>query len=415
MNGVCTQTGYRCRANHRRWALPLVLLSLSLLAGCASQLQIPQSSDDSALRARAQTATNRGVRLSAAVLSSEDSRRLLGIEARQSGIQPIWLEVRNETPNALWLLRTGTDPDYFSPLEVAWSFHAALAKAHNAAIDAHFDALAFKSPIAAGETRTGIIYASPHQRTRLLNVDLLGRRQLIPFTLFLPVPDDAIGDDAVERLTRQAGELGKDVQDPGLLRAALEQLPPSGDGANGDPANAVLVGRIEDLAAALVRRGFRRSVLPIDDTQRMFGRPADIVIRKSGQGTPSVWMRLWLAPVRFQGQPVFVAQVGRPVGGRFAVQRQDELRLHPDVDEVRNLLIQDMMYSGGLQQLGFINGVGSRTAGEDPDGRYFTDGLRAVMFFVTRPLDLSEVKILDWVPYLRDRTTAAAREHADER
>ena len=39
---------------------------------------------------------------------------------------------------------------------------------------------------------------------------------------------------------------------------------------------------------------------------------------------------------------------------------------------------------------------------------YFSDGLRAVMFFVTRPVALSEVQLLDWVPYLQSAESEAA-------
>ena len=53
------------------------------------------------------------------------------------------------------------------------------------------------------------------------------------------------------------------------------------------------------------------------------------------------------------------------------------------------------MYSGGLEKLGFITG-----AGEVGASRYETDGLRAVLFFGTRPLSLADVEILDWVPFL---------------
>ena len=58
------------------------------------------------------------------------------------------------------------------------------------------------------------------------------------------------------------------------------------------------------------------------------------------------------------------------------------------MDEARNLLVQDMMYSGGLDKLGFARGSGTPERG---------DGLRAVLFFATRPLSLSDVEILDWV------------------
>ena len=91
--------------------------------------------------------------------------------------------------------------------------------------------------------------------------------------------------------------------------------------------------------------------------------------------------------------------------------------VHEDVDEARNLLIQDMMYSGGLEKLGFVTGVGAaaealpRTALNG--ARYYTDGLRAVLFFGTRPLSLSDVEMLDWVPFLEGRE-AAAREQSND-
>jgi len=37
----------------------------------------------------------------------------------------------------------------------------------------------------------------------------------------------------------------------------------------------------------------------------------------------------------------------------------------------------------------------------DSDIHYYTDGLRAVLFFVPRPLALSDIEILDWMPLLQ--------------
>ena len=64
--------------------------------------------------------------MSAAVLSAEDSRRMFGADLDNTDVQPVWIEIRNRTSQPLWLLRPGTDPDYFSPLEVAWSLHTPL-------------------------------------------------------------------------------------------------------------------------------------------------------------------------------------------------------------------------------------------------------------------------------------------------
>ena len=163
-------------------------LALALaLAGCATW-QPPAEFSDAALRGRAVTRDNQGLRVSAAVLSGEDSRSMLGIDLDHSQMQPVWVEVHNATPRPMWLLRTGTDPDYFSPLEVAWSAHTLLGGSANASIDRHFEKLGFRNPIPAGATHAGILFTNRERGTKLLNVDLLGQKTLVPFSLFLTVP-----------------------------------------------------------------------------------------------------------------------------------------------------------------------------------------------------------------------------------
>jgi hypothetical protein len=397
----------------------LVTLLVAFTGGCASW-QLPGPMDDAPLRARAVSLTSGDIQVTAAVLSSEDSRRITGADVNGAGIQPVWIEVRNQTRQTLWLLSAGTDPDYFSPLEVAWTFHTALARAGNAAIDAHFESLAFDNPVPPGATRAGILFTNPHHRIRVLNVDLLGRRQFFPFTLFLPVPDEQMTEVTAQIVSRHADEDYPDLQDPEALRVELERLPCCATDAQGalpgDPLNLVFVGEFGDVAAAVVRRGFRVDRRPFDDVQRLFGRQPDFVGRVSGQGSLSPhWLRAWIAPLRYRGQPVFLVQAGRPMGGR-ADQPEDSVPvLHPDVDEVRNLQIQDLLYSGSVTSLGFVEGVGAVDIGRPRSslagGSYYTDGLRAVMLFATRPRAMSDVQLLDWVPALEIREAAAVAEH----
>ncbi|WP_455222281.1 hypothetical protein [Kaarinaea lacus] len=396
--------------------LLLIMLHLAL-AGC-STWQVPKPFDEAKLRGRAVTKEVKGVRMSAAVLSTEDSLQMFGVDVNGTGVQPVWIEVENNTQQMLWLLRSGTDPDLFSPLEVAWSFHATFSGSTNARLDDHFNALQFQNPIAAGTKQSGILYTNPHRQTRFLNVDLLGLGQMFPFTLFPAVPDDIPDEQASSMLNRLAEEATVNYQELETLRARLEQLPCCAMSEDrekqGDPVNMVLIGRFEDIAAAVVRRGFRRAELKFDNAQYYFDRQPDTVVRKAGQGgVPANWLRVWLAPFRYQNQSVFLVQAGRPIGGRFKASQSKDLILHPNVDEVRNLLIQDMLYSGGLGKLAFISGVGV-AAPDEPrislnDTHYYTDGLRAVLFFETRPLALSDVEILDWVPYLKNLESHAVK------
>jgi hypothetical protein len=321
-------------------------------------------------------------------------------------VQPVWLEVENRTSQALWLLRTGADPDYFSPLEVAWGMHKRFSDAHNASVDDHVASRAFANPILPGATHAGVIFLNPQTGTVLLNVDLFGNRTLVTFSLFLWRDDKGNRTTAPKSFHYPASGI-TDYTDPAALRKALEQLPccaAKADGASGDPLNVVLVGTAADIASATVRRNYRRDLHDDDATQRVFGRAPDHVLRKSAQaGSPATWIRLWTTPLHFEGKEVFVGQVGRPVGGRFVAEDARATTLHADVDEARNLVVQDMMYSGGLERLGFVTG------GRTDD----TDGLRAVMFFAVRPRSLADVEFLDWEPYLERREAAARAEDPD--
>jgi hypothetical protein len=348
---------------------------------------------------------------------------MFGADVNSTGVQPVWIEIENNTNQALWLLRSGADPDLFSPLEVAWSFHKFYHRDTNASIDAHFDTLSFQNPVLPGETRSGILFTNPHRNTRLLSIDMLGQGQLFPFTLFPLVPDDVGHETKLAEAMQRIEAVSTNYQDAELFRAELERLPccatSADDDQAGDPVNVVLVGHIEDIATALIRRGFRMDVLAFDNVQQLFGRPPDFVVRKAGQShAPANWLRIWVAPLRYQSQSVFLVQAGRPLGFRLDKDEEEVLVLNPNVDEVRNLLIQDLLYSGGLQKLAFVTGAGTTRPGEPGDSqgsdRYHSDGLRAVLFLITRPLSLSDLEFLDWYPYLEQRENRAAQENVIE-
>lgn len=376
------------------------LLAHLLVAGCATW-QVPTDASEAELSARATVGSAPGVRVSATVLGSQDSLRMLGADVNSNGVQPVWIEVANRTTQPLWLLRSGADPDYFSALEVAWSAHVAFGGETNLRIDEHFDRLAFRNPIPPGEDRRGLLFTNPQPVTKLLNIDLLGDKVLIPLTLLVPVPGEFADSYQQHVHPYSEAELTR-CEDEAALRLAIEGLPPFAAASGGEtsqPLNVVLVGRLEDIGAAMSRRGYRReSPLP-HAGQQLFGRAPDFVVRKRAQaGAPANWLRLWRAPIAYGDQLVFVAQAGRPVGGRFAGDAGRD-RLQLDVDEVRNALVQDFFYSGGLEMFGFAAGVGAAPAQADATAEqrgYRTDGLRAVLFFVSRPLTIAEVNVLEW-------------------
>jgi hypothetical protein len=113
-------------------------------------------------------------------------------------------------------------------------------------------------------------------------------------------------------------------------------------------------------------------------------------------------MRTWLTDIRFRGQPVWIAQVSTPLGGRFASEIISDAgpRIDPNVDEAQIDLVQDMIYSQHLARLGFVEGVGevmqSAPRETSAGGTYYTDGLRAVLFFENRPVSISQIQFLPW-------------------
>lgn len=195
-----------------------------------------------------------------------------------------------------------------------------------------------------------------------------------------------------------------EVKDESRLRELLEQLPcctSSKDGAQGEPLNIVLIGDIQDISAAFVRRNYRFTpVAP----RYVFQRPQDVSVGKRDRwvaAQPQV-LRTWLTTIRFQDKPVWIGQVSSPLGGRFArvTEEGKDEHIEPFVDEVRNNLVQDIIYSQSLVKMGFVKGVG-RVMASTPrkiynGSTYHTDGLRAVLMFEKRPVSLSELEFFRW-------------------
>ena len=253
-------------------------------------------------------------------------------------MQPVWIEVRNGTAQPLWFLRSGTDPDYYSPREVAWSLHAPLGGGLNAQVDDFFDNLAFKNPIAPGTVIVGILFTNPERGNKVVNVDLLGRRTLIPFSLFLPVPDDAA--DSGSALFRYPDAQVMDYADLGKLREALEGLPCCATdvrgATRGDPLNVVFIGELTDIRGAVARRNYRRDERADDMAQQVFGRPpTPCCASRHKRACRSTGYEHGSHRIRFYGSSIYLVQSGRPVGGRFGRRGGNDIVLDDDVDDAR--------------------------------------------------------------------------------
>jgi len=361
--------------------------------------------DDTALRNRATTVAEEDIRVSGTVPGKEESRTIFGIDLEKKGIQPLWLEIGNDTDRRILFLPTGVDPEYFSPLEVSFGYHSWFSGDANAQLDEHIQSLSFRNIIDPRSKESGFVFTNRDEASKFVTVDLVGREWTRSLTMIVPTPDHKFAEDRFRRISQMvAGSGVVETDDESHLRELLEQLPccvSSEDGAQGEPLNVVLVGQLPDLAPAFLRRNYRFTPT---DPRDLFQRPQDVSVSKRERWVPAQphLFRAWLTTIRFRGRPVWIGQVSTPQGGRFARAADDGAPppVDPDVDEARNDLVQDLIYSQHVAKIGFVQGVG-RVMASNPrtapgGGTYHTDGLRAVLFFEQRPFHLAEIGFLAW-------------------
>ena len=189
---------------------------------------------------------------------------MLGADLDKTGVQPVWIEVQNRTLAALVAAASGNRPGL---LLAARSRVVACTRRSrgdaNARIDDHFDRLAIQEPDPPGSDARGHALHQPRAPARSSSTSICsGRRTLIPFSLFLPVPDDA-----AEPRSGRSFQLSRCRRSPTTRTSprcarrwsGCHAVRPMRAGtARGDPLNAVFVGELADIGAALVRRNYRR-------------------------------------------------------------------------------------------------------------------------------------------------------------
>ena len=363
--------------------------------------------------------------MTAALPTRSEARDIYGIDLGLKGMQPVWIEVKNEEALPYWFLPSGLDPTYYSASEVAYAFRSGSAKKSQVIKD-HFEKLQFKNPIQPGTTVSGFLVVNRDEGFKAVDVDLIARGKARSFTYILLDPSFKGDYTLVDYNTLYSGSEIINIQEEEALRRALEQLPCCTTNkkgrSQGDPLNLVLIGAENDLFPAMIRRGWHGTEIvwskaiwrtiksflrglryrysPVSPLY-VYGRRQDLAGQKA-RGTihERNHLRLWMTPLRFRGNPVWIGQISRDIGVKFTL-KSPTISTHvidPDVDEARRYLIEDLAYSQALARFGYVKGVGqvSKDAPRmnlvgDP---YYTDGLRVVMFFEPRPRTLEDVDFL---------------------
>jgi hypothetical protein len=404
-------------------------MSIALAAvGCTGSAALPDTGADKSYKERAETQVQGDLRVTVALPTAEEAADIYGVDLAEQQIQPVWIEVRNDAAVPYWFLSPGLDPNYFAPSEAAYAFRDAASGSVDPALDERFERLQFRNPVMPGATVSGFVLTNLDAGFKAVDVDLIARHDARSFTF--------VAIDPTFKATRLRVDFEKlynsdqlvRVDNEADLRAALERLPccvTNADGSeNGDPLNLVLVGNRNDIAAAFVRRhwqateiiwsgslwhtvrafveGSRYANSPMSALY-LYGRPQDVAAQKARATiNERNHARFWLSPIRFQGKEVYVGQISRDIGVKLTLKSPSFTThvIDPEVDESRRYLVEDLLYSQALHRIGFVKGVGVSSKdkprtnlGGDP---YYTDGLRAVMFFEPRPSSLKDIEVLGW-------------------
>jgi hypothetical protein len=377
---------------------------------------------------RVQVLEQDGVTVRLSIPTEAAAARHFGVEFARHGIQPIWLRVENNSDTDFWLLPIAIDPDYYSPDEVAYVTAVDLPRDERAASVGIFRANAMPFFHRAGSASEGYVYASYVRGGRFVDVRLAGHRKSVRLRFAVLLPTE--GFDYERSALRQLYAQVDDFPDLTLpeLRERLRGLPcctTNADGSGeGDPLNIVLVGSGEDAIAALTASGWSfTEAITADSIRRLvgaaiaeksfvtapvsslyaFGRKQDVALQR-GRSTIAQrnHMRLWLAPFRCEGQPVWVGQVSRDIGVK-ATTRSPTLTTHvidPLVDESREYLLSSLLHHDAVSRFAFVKGVGEASP-ERPrfnltDDPYFTDGNRLMVWLSSEPVPPDRAENLYW-------------------
>jgi len=407
---------------HRLGVIFLFIFTVAAF-GCASFQ--PRPMDEVPFKERAQTQQEGKIRVTAAVLSKEESQEIFDVPLYKKGIQPIWLEIENKKKVPVWFLPASVDRDYFSPLEVAFANNFGYSDTANKKMNRYFYERGMGMYIAPGEVRSGFVFSHLDEGTKTFNVEVLTEDEDRTFTFFIPVPGLRVDHQEVdfENLYPKGEIVSHDEEG---LRKALASLPccvTSKKGTeNGDPLNLVVIGDADDLYHAFIRAGWdetetiygasaiktgisfifggRYRYSPVSGLY-VYGRPQDVAFQKARETIHERnHLRLWMTPMKFQGKPVWIGQISRDIGVRLTSKTIVTHKIDPDVDETRIFLVQDLLYTQGLAKLAHVKGVGAAPLAE-PRGNltgdpYFTDGLRAVMWVSSKPVSLEEFEWIHW-------------------
>jgi hypothetical protein len=410
------------------FSLARLIVLVALISACASTPFNPKPVDEVPFRNRSQFQATEDVRVSVAVPSATETRLLFGAPLYKRGIQPVWLEIQNTSDEQLYFFTVSLDPEYFTPIETSFLNQKDDGKEQqsNELMDQYFFENGMRAFVPAGEKRTGFMFTQLDEGTKSFNVEIsTDDVEMSRFTFFVPVPGLRIDHTDVDFGSLYAPDEIRDFDGPEIIEA-LKALPcctaDKKSKKQGDPLNLVIIGDARDVFYSFIRAGwdetetmyagsslktlssfFRGSEYRYSPVSALyaFGRSQDVAFQKArGSINERNHLRLWLAPMRYQGKPVWIGQISRDIGVRFRAKTITTHKIDPNVDETREFLLENLAYSQSLKQIGYVGGVGPAPIGEPRKNlggdAYFTDGYRVVLSLSSQPVAIDDIELLPW-------------------
>lgn len=374
---------------------------------------------------RLHSQTSGPLTVTTAVPSAEESEAVFNVDLYARNIQPVWIEIENNSDELLQLTPMGIDELYFTPREAANRTRRRLRDEHAGRYERRGH---MRLSVPANSTQSGYIFSRVDEGTKSFNVDVLGQDSAHLMTFFVPVPGLRIDHHEVDMNALYSAE---EIHEVGLadLVAELEAMPccvrDAAGEDKGDPLNLVFIGEPLDLYYAFMRAGW-------DETETIYGaslwktglsaitggayryspvsalyvfdRAQDAAMQRArGSIHERNHLRVWMTPLLYEGLPVWIGQISRDIGVRFTRKTITTHKIDPDVDETREFLLEDMVFTQGVKAFGYIGGVGAADY-DHPRGNltgdpYFTDGRRVVMWLSGEPVGLDEVQEIDLSAY----------------
>jgi hypothetical protein len=401
----------------------VTVLLVFQLAGCETSFDF-KPVESSPFLERAVTQVEDRVRVTAAVPDKRETRDLFGLSLYKKGVQPVWIEIENMTEDPVGFLPFSVDADYHTPLEIA-----SLTRGDKKRQEA--EQQLFRNSVnmwvAPGVARSGFIFTNADEGTKAFNVDLFSEKRNWAFTFFIQVPGLAVDHYDVDFHAIYPEQAVTHFTDAESFIAALEEQPccvVDSKGENtGDPLNIVIIGDPGDIYYAIIRAGWDETEAvtaasgwktaasffsggayrysPVSSLY-LFGRKQDVALQRIRENIHERnHFRLWLAPMTFMGQTVFIGQISRDIGVRFTTKTITTHKIDPDVDETREFLVENFAYSQVLEKFAYVGGVGE-TPIDQPRGNltgdpWFTDGLRVVLWIAPDLTGLDDIEYVDWI------------------